>query len=307
MNNKTLNFDAQRRHLENTPLVMSSLLILDSLHLVFARLLLPYLPPTTSSLYVLAIATVEVALILRIWGHIHLEVLRRHFWFFLSIGFLVGSSTILTFMAVAFIDPGTGSLLLKSSIVFSVGLGVIWLRERLTSTQTIGAIIAIAGVVIITFQPGDYLRLGSLLVLVAALMYALHTALFKRYSGGMSLADFFLFRLGCTTAFLFLITSVRGELLLPPGWQAWAILFLTGTVNIVLSRGLYYLALQRLSLSLHSIILTLSPVVTIAWTLLLFEVRPTPQQLIGGVAVIAGVMMTAGKMRLAEVKGAPQV
>ena len=306
MNNKTLNFDTQLHHLENTPLVMTTLLILDSLHLVFARLLLPYFPPTTSSLYVMAIATVEVALILKIWGNIHLEVLRRKLWFFLSIGFLVGSSTILTFMAVAFIDPGTGSLLLKSSIVFSVGLGVVWLRERLVSIQAIGGIIAIAGVVIITFQPGDYLRFGSLIILVAAFMYALHNALFKRFGGGMSLPDFFLFRLGGTTAFLLLVVIARNEFYMPTSWQAWTILFLTGTVNIVLSRGLYYLTLKRLNLSLHAIILTLSPVVTIGWTVLLFGVWPTLQQVIGGTAVIVGVMMTVGQVRLVKVEGTQQ-
>ncbi|NIP23506.1 MAG: DMT family transporter, partial [Phycisphaerae bacterium] len=294
VNRKPLIVKGQLRQLENTPLVMTSLLILDSLHLVFARLLLPYFPPTTSSLYVMAIATVEVALILKIWGHIRFEVLFRHLWFFLSIGFLVGSSTILTFMAVAFIDPGTGSLLLKSSIVFSVGLGVVWLRERLASIQTIGAIIALAGAVIITFQPGDYLRLGSFIILAAAFMYALHNALFKRYGGGINLPDFFLFRLGGTTAFLLFVAIARNELSMPPSWQAWAILFLTGTVNIVLSRGLYYLTLKRLNLSLHAIILTLSPVVAVGWTILLFGIWPTLQQLIGGTAVIAGVLMTVG-------------
>jgi len=307
VNNKTLNSNAQLRHLENTPLVMISLLILDSLHLVFARLLLPYFPPTTSSLYVMTIATVEVALILKIWGHIHLEVLRRHLWFFLTMGFLVGSSTVLTFTAVAFIDPGTGSLLLKSSIVFSMGLGVIWLREHLTATQIVGAGVAIVGVIIISFQPGDYLRLGSFIMLVASFMYALHNALFKRYGGGMSLPDFFLFRLGGTTAFLLFVVIARNEFYMPTSWQAWTILFLTGTVNIVLSRGLYYLTLKRLNLSLHAIILTLSPVVTIGWTLLLFGVWPTFQQLIGGTAVIAGVMMTVAQVRLRKVGGTQRV
>lgn len=306
MNNKILNSDTQLRYLENTPLTMTTLLILDSLHLVFARLLLPYFPPTTSSFYVMAIATVEMALILKIWGTIHFEVLWKNLWFFLSLGFLVGFSTILTFMAVAFIDPGTGSLLLKSSIVFSVGLGVIWLRERLALTQAIGGIIAIAGVVIITFQPGDYLRFGSLIILVAAFMYALHNALFKRFGGGMSLPDFFLFRLGGTTAFLLLVVIARNEFYMPASWQAWTILFLTGTVNIVLSRGLYYLTLKRLNLSLHAIILTLSPVITIGWTLLLFGVWPTLQQLIGGTAIIAGVVMTVDQVRLMKVEGTQQ-
>jgi drug/metabolite transporter (DMT)-like permease len=118
----------------------------------------------------------------------------------------------------------------------------------------------------------------------------------------MSLADFFLFRLGFTMLFSFLIATARGELYLPPGWQAWAILFLTGTVNTVLSRSLFYLALQRLNLSLHSIILSLSPVVAVGWTLLLFGVWPTLQQLIGGAAVIVGVMLAVGLAGQLKVK-----
>jgi O-acetylserine/cysteine efflux transporter len=302
MNNKALAFGSQIRYLENTPLVLTCLLIFDSLHFIWARLLLPYLPPTTSSLYVMGIATFEVALLIRLGGPIRLDVLRDHIWFFLSIGFLVAASTILTFMSVAFIDPGTASLLGKSSIVFGVGLGVIWLRERLTIPQSIGALIAIGGVVILSFQPSDYLRLGSFIVVVSSFMYALHTALSKRYGGHMNLADFFVFRLGSTTAFLLLIAVVRDELLMPPSWQAWIVLLLTGTVNIMLSRGLYYLALQRLNLSFHSVILTLSPVVAIGWTLLLFGFWPTLQQLVGGATVISGVMMTVGRAGSARLK-----
>jgi drug/metabolite transporter (DMT)-like permease len=55
-------------------------------------------------------------------------------------------------------------------------------------------------------------------------------------------------------------------------------------------------ALRRLNLSFHSIILTLSPVAAVLWTLLLFGVVPTGQQLLGGAAVIAGVfMVTLGR------------
>lgn len=294
--------NSQLRLLENTPLVVVSLLIFDSLHFIFARLLLPYFPATTSSLYVMAIATVEVAIFIHWRGHIRISVLWENLWLFLTIGFLVGTSTVLTFMSVAFIDPGTASLLGKSSIVFGVGLGVLWLRERFTITQTIGALTAMVGVVIISFQTGDYLRLGSLIVVLASLLYALHTALFKRYGGGISLADFFLFRLGSTTVFLLVVVLARDDLLLPRGWQAWTVLFLAGTMNIVLSRALYYLALQRLDLSFHSIILTLSPVVAVGWTLLLFGIWPTVQQLVGGAAVIAGVMLTASQVRSMRVR-----
>ncbi len=290
MNNKPLALAAQTHLIQNVPLVVACLLIVDSLHFVFARLLLPYLPPTTSALYVLGIATLEVTLFAGIWDYIRFDVFRRYAWFFLSVGFLVAASTALNYTAVAFIDPGTAALLGKTSVLFGLGFGLVWLRERLTVFQSLGVLVSIIGVFIITFQPGDYLRLGSLMVLASTFMYALHAALVKRHGANMSLAEFFLFRLVCTTGFLFLFAASRGDLV-RPGWQAGLILLMVGTVDVVISRALYYLALRRLKLSIHAIVLTLSPVVTIAWTLFLFGLSPNIQGLIGGLAVIAGVLI----------------
>jgi drug/metabolite transporter (DMT)-like permease len=247
--NKPLALAAQSRLVNNAPLVVTCLLIVDSLHFIFARLLLPYLPPTTSAMYVLGVATVEVAVFMAVWDRIDFTAFRRHAWFFVGIGFLVAASTVLNYGAVAFIDPGTASLLSK-----------IWV--------------------------------GTLMVVASTFMYALHAALVKRHGHSISLADFFLFRLACTTAFLLLFTVSRGELVVP-GWQVWLILLLAGSVDVTISRTLYYLTLRRLNLSLHAIILTLSPAVSILWTILLFGIAPTPPQLLGGIAVIAGVLMVS--------------
>ncbi len=295
---------ARPRLVDNVPLVVIFLLLVDSLHFIFARLLLPYLPPATSAMYVLGVAALEVTFFVRVWGRARLEIFRRYLWFFLAVGFLVAASTALNYTSVAFIDPGTASLLGKTSVLFGLGFGLIWLRERFNITETVGAVIAIAGTLIITFQPGDYLRLGALLVLLSTFMYALHAALVKRYSSDMDLAEFFLFRLLCTTGFLFLFVVGRGQWVWP-SWQAWLILLLAGTMDVTISRGLYYVALRRLKLTHHSLILTLSPVVTILWTLLLFGVTPTLQQLAGGVAVLVGVLMvTIGRDRATHRAGA---
>jgi drug/metabolite transporter (DMT)-like permease len=44
-------------------------------------------------------------------------------------------------------------------------------------------------------------------------------------------------------------------------------------------------------MSIHTIVLTISPVATVLWSLLLFDTMPTPQQLLGGTAVILGVLI----------------
>ncbi len=279
-----------------TVALMAVLLLFDSLHFVFAKLLHAYISPAVSVFYVLGISTIEVGLFALVQKRLHLGALKRHFWFFLAIGFLVAASTNINYEAMAFVDPGTASLLSQTSILFGLGFGVLWLRDRLTRRQIGGALLATAGVFVISFQPGDYLRLGSLMVVGSALMYALHAALAKRHGDAMDFLDFFFGRLLFTTAVLFCFSAARGALAWPTP-VAWALLAMVGTVDVALSRALYYVALRRLTMSMHTIILTLTPILAVCWSLLFFRVTPTPAQLAGGAAIVMGVLLVTRKVR----------
>ena len=285
-----LHFRATRFLTSNGFLLVTVLLIVDSLHFAFARLLLPYISPGVSAMYVLAIGTVEVALFGLTRKRLRFSTLGKRLWFFLAIGFLVAASTNINYEAVAFIDPGTASLLHQTAILFGLVFGLFWLREKLALAQLCGALMAVTGVFIIAFQPGNYLRIGSLLVLSSTFMYALHAAIVKRHGGQIEFLDFFFPRLLCTTGFLFLFALGRRALVWPSA-TAWLLLALVGTVDVVVSRTLYYVALRRLKMSIHTILLTFSPVATVLWSLLLFDTMPTPQQLLGGTAVILGVLI----------------
>ncbi len=279
-----------RRLQNNVPLIVAFLLLVDSLHYVFARLLLPYLPPSVSGLFLLGIATVETAVFLGLQGRIDRRTFFRHAWFFLLVGLLVAGATVISFTAVAYIDPGTASMLAQTAVIFALGFSVFWLRERLHKSELVGAGVALLGVFVISFQPGDVWRIGSLLVLAAAFLYSLHVAVVKRYGGEIDFANFFLFRVATTSAFLLLFALGRNEFVWP-AVQVWPILLLAATVDVVISRVLYYLVLRRVRMSFHAIILTMSPVVAILWSLLLFRETPTIQGFMGGAAVIAGVII----------------
>ena len=161
----------------------------------------------------------------------------------------------------------------------------------------LGALLAIVGVGLITFQPGDYSRLGALLVLSSALVYVTHTAIVKRYGGEIDFVEFFLWRLVATTGFLIALAAGQGALIWPAR-TAWLILLVTGTLDVVIGRTLYYLALRRIKMSVHSIVLTLSPLAAVLWSALLFGSRPTALDLIGGLAVLVGTaVVTIGRAR----------
>ena len=272
------------------------LLVVDSMHFVFARLLLHHVPPMASTFYVLAVATVEVGIFAAVRHKLDWRPAITNFPFFAAIGFFIATSTLLNYIAVEFIDPGTASMLGKTGVIISLLLGVFWLRERLTRLQAIGAVFAVIGAVIISFHPGDVMQVGSLMILTSSFLYSLHTALVKRYGQEMDFVKFFFHRLLFTASFLFLFAMVGRELVLPPDTQTWLVLLVAGTVDVVISRTLYYQTLRMFTMSVHTIILTLSPVVSIIISLFLFGTFPGPQELAGGVLILIGVFaVTRGK------------
>ena len=275
---------------ENSSALLVTLLLVDSLHFIFARLLQPYFATEVGAFYVMGLAAVEFAIYMGYTGQLSLAVLRRHLWFFVAIGLLVGISTNMGYLAVRYIDPGVAALLGKLSTIFSIGLGLIWLRDRLTPLQGVGALLSLVGAVIIAYKPGDFLQWGAMLIVVSSLMYAVHAGLVKRYGSNIDFPNFFLYRLVCTSLVLLLVCVGRGSLTVP-SLTGWGVALVVGTVDVVISRALYYLALRRLTISLHAIILTVSPAATVLWSYLLFGTKPSLQQLVGGVAVLGGVLL----------------
>ncbi|MCZ7668812.1 MAG: DMT family transporter [Chloroflexi bacterium] len=284
MSKLTVTTPTTNKFLGNGTAVMVVLLLVDSLHYVFGRLLLSYLPATTSSFYYMTLATLEIALFAAVRRQIKWRVFRDNVKFFLIIGFLIAFATSTSFTAVTYIDPGTASTIARINTLFALGFGIVWLKEKLVRGEKIGAGIAIMGVFIISFQRGelgDQVWLGALLVLGSSFTYALHSAIVKRQGGELDFTNFFLFRMMTSILFLFIFAVGRGEMVWPTGWQIWLILLLTATVNVTIGRGLYYVALRRYDLSKLTILLTLSPVVTILWSLLLFGALPSWQGLVG--------------------------
>lgn len=280
--------------MKNLRAIVIVLLLVDSLHLVWARLLIPFLPPTASSFFYMTLATIQIALFAAVRREINWQVFRDNAKFFLIIGFLIALATSTSYASIVYIDPGTASMIARMGTIFSLGFGIFWLKERLAPWEMIGAFIAIIGVFIITFQPGASINLvwlGTLLVLISTFSYALHAAIVKRNGGEIDFTNFFLFRMAASILFLFIFTVARGELVWPSGWAVWVILLLTATVNVSISRSLYYIVLRRFNLSILTILLTLTPVITILWSIALFGERPSLQGLLGGAAVILGVII----------------
>ncbi len=273
--------------------MLALLLLFDSMHFIFARLLLPYISPNVSAMYVMIVATIQVGIYGVATGQLGLAALRNHWRFFLIIGLLIGISTHLGFIAIGFIDVGTAAMLNQISTVFSVGFGLFWLREHFSPIQLLGTGIAILGSFVIAYQPDARLQWGALLIIVGSFCYSLHFAIVKRHGSQIDFVNFFFYRILSTALLLFLSAAGR-QVLSWPSLQGWLVILVTATVDVTISRIFYYLALRRLNMSLLSVISTLSPVAAIVWAVLLFGTLPTGQQLLGGLAILVGVLVVTG-------------
>jgi drug/metabolite transporter (DMT)-like permease len=273
--------------------MLALLLLFDSMHFIFARLLLPYVSPNVSAMYVMIVATIQVGIYGVVTRQLGLAALRNHWRFFLIIGLLIGISTHLGFIAIGFIDVGTAAMLNQISTVFSVGFGLFWLREHFSPIQLLGTAIAIVGSFVIAYQPDARLQWGALLIIVGSFCYSLHFAVVKRHGNQIDFVNFFFYRILSTALLLFLSAAGR-QVLSWPSLQGWLVILVTATVDVTISRIFYYLALRRLNMSLLSVISTLSPVAAIVWAVLLFGTLPTGQQLLGGLAILVGVLVVTG-------------
>ncbi|MFK7801172.1 MAG: DMT family transporter [Anaerolineae bacterium] len=296
--------------LNNTPFAIGMVLLFDSLHLIWARSLNNSLHPIASSFWVLGFAAVEIAIFLIIRREVDFNVFKEHAWFFLTIGILVAIATSMNYTAVNYVDAGTASMLSRSSTIFAIAFGIIWLKDHLTTLEWIGAAIALIGVLTISFQPVRSFQIGALLVLGSAFAYSLHAAIVKKYGGEMDFANFMLFRVG-TIAVILLFFVVGAPVVtgnpirfFPVGFE-WIALIIVGTFDVVLSRVFYYWSLRKIELSFHSIFLVLAPVVTILWSYLFFGETPNLQTYIGGAVVIFGIFVVNWERIRMRMQGQP--
>ena len=82
-------------------------------------------------------------------------------------------------------------MLMKFGIVFNLGFSLLWLKEKLSKAQGVGALLGIVGTLVIASQPSELLRLGSLIVLSVSFFYSLHVAIAKKFLGQIRFLVFF--------------------------------------------------------------------------------------------------------------------
>lgn len=233
-------------------------------------------------------------------------------------GFGVGQFAFLYWAMHAGMPTGLASLVLQSSAPFTVLLGALLLREKLSVWQVSGIGVAVAGMALIGWDRSHQAALlPVILTLLAGLSWAFGN-LGSRLAAAAAVGDPQPMRLMlwmCVIPplpMLFLSAAVEGP---TAGWQALASAFsadawpsLIGLAYIVLigtiaGSGIWTMLMSRYPASTVAPLSLMVPVVGICASWLFLHEQPSGLSLVGAAIVIAGA--SAAQMRRAPKEPVP--
>lgn len=139
-------------------------------------------------------------------------------------------------------------------------------------------------------RQGSHPRLGDVFATVAALWYAGYFLAMKRARADDSAGRVMLWSTGLGIPLLFLIAAGLGEQVLPRSPGGWAAVAGLGVLHAVGQGGVAW-SLGRLPAALTAVTVLLQPVVAAILGWVLFKEGMTAPQMLGGAAVLAGVVL----------------
>lgn len=227
------------------------------------------------------------------------QIEKKDLWTLLLLAFLnIPLNQFLFFVSIELTTPPKVALAYALTPAFVFIIAAIFLKERATKLKLFGVILAIAGTFVVIFERGVDLSagyfVGDLLALTASLSWAIYTVVGKNfstkygaiYSTGLSMIwGFFLYLP------IYLILPAKTSIYAFSTINWLQILYL-GVMTSGLGYALWYYALKKIEASKLSVFNNLQPIFTTIMTVIFFDFDLTITFVVGGIIIIAGVIMT---------------
>jgi drug/metabolite transporter (DMT)-like permease len=265
---------------------------------VVSKVVLDIIPPFSLVSLRLLLGTLTLAIVLAIRGLPQLA--RRQTWQVLGVGFVgYGISLSLQFLGTKLSSAANGSLVTSATPAFVLIFAWLLLKEKITARRLLALSLATAGVVAVidprSAQLNPDLFLGNLLLLGAALTWALYSVLVRKVTQALDVLAFSLiaFLGGLPVALPAgaweLKTIGVGEI--SPGIIG-GVLFL-GIISTALAMVLWNSAFTLVDANLASLTFFAQPVVGTLLGWFFLGEKLTPLFVVGGILIGAGLVVSS--------------
>ncbi len=227
---------------------------------------------------------------------VHERPLRRDLPHFALAG-LFGVTLYFTFqnIGLSLTSSSNAALLVAAFPAIVLAVECVWERTLPSLRQIVGIAVAVGGVALLTGSRSGSGRndlLGSVLLLVAGVMWGCYNLVSKKISSRYSVATLTAWQMVFGSIFLIPCVLVEGaQWVAPTLATACSILYLSVFCSL-LSFLAYNYALTGASVTGVASLINLQPVVGIVCSYFVLHETVTLQQVLGGAVVVAGVLLT---------------
>jgi drug/metabolite transporter (DMT)-like permease len=219
-------------------------------------------------------------------------------------GLFFAADLILWHHAIAKVGAGLATVLGNVQVVLVPLAAWLLLRERPARAVVAAVPVVLTGVVLISGVVGkgaygDDPALGALFGILTAVAYAGFLLVLRAGAPDARRSSGALFHATLASAVAVVPAGLLlGELELATSWESTAWLVTLALTSQVLGWLLISAALPQVPAALSSVVLTLQPVMSVVFAMLLVDEDPSAVQLAGIVVVVGGIVLaTAGRRR----------
>jgi drug/metabolite transporter (DMT)-like permease len=237
-----------------------------------------------------------------------LRVDKRSLPYLIFYGFVLAIYNSLWTLSVALNGAAVSTVLVYSSAAFTALLGRWLLHERLTWPKIAAIFLSLGGCILVAnaLEPTSWRGnlIGILTGVLSGLCYAIYSLMGRSAAQrGLNSWTTLLYIFGFASVFMLCTNLLPWKIV--PGmamrpvdlfWlgrslSGWLILFLLAAGPTVFGYGLYNLSLVYLPSSTANLIVTMEPPITAGIAYLLLGERMTALQIVGGLLILAGVVL----------------
>ena len=221
----------------------------------------------------------------------------RPAWRIVVIGLAMGAGSFgLMFVALKWASPSEAAIVVQSSVPMTTLLSIWLLGERIHWRRGLGISLALAGVLVVVWQPGFKVSAGMGFLLGAAFCGSLGAVLMKQMDDIAPLR--FQAWVGLTGLVLLVPLSAEiepnaFEAATAAGWYFIGAVVWSALVVSVFAHTAYYLLIGRYEANLISPLTLMTPIVTIALGVAITGDRFDARMAVGSAVALLGVLLVA--------------
>ncbi len=190
-------------------------------------------------------------------------------------------------MGIQHLDPTVAAFISRLQTLVSVLLGVIFLRERFGRWEIIGALLLIAGVVVIRIAFDVNLSLWFWVMVASGVFFGITEIFAKQAVGNLHPIPLNFIRNSIIALFFVIVLLAQGRPLFEFQGTWWHLLAI-GIAGPLLSRLSFLNALSRIDVSKAVLVNQTQPIFVFLISFTILSAIPTLRELVGGLLILAG-------------------